>query len=88
MTEMEDYLGRVHGLVIAVADDLTHDQYQEVSHLIEHGEPAEGLRSLAWIISEEGLTVDRLIVSGIRSLTEGLIDPEDLPADLDDHVRV
>lgn len=87
MSTQDDYLGSVHGIVIAASDDLTAEQQQEVWHLIDHGEPAEALRTLAWIISDEKLLVDRLIILGIRRLTDGFIDLSDLPADLDSRTR-
>lgn len=87
MSTQDDYLGNVHGIVIAASDHLTTEQQQEVWHLIDYGEPAEALRTLAWIISDEKLMVDRLIVMGIRRLTNGLINLSDLPADLDSHIR-
>ncbi|HET8970952.1 MAG TPA: hypothetical protein VFN19_07830 [Candidatus Nanopelagicales bacterium] len=87
MNTQDDYLGSVHGIVIAASDDLTDEQQHEVWHLIYHGEPAEALRTLAWIISDEDLVVDRLIVMGIRRLTDGFLNLGDLPADLDSHIR-
>ena len=87
MSSQDDYLGSVHGIVIAASDDLTTEEQQEVWHLIDHGEPVEALRTLASIITDEKLVVDRPIVLGIRRLTDGLIDPSDLPADLDSRIR-
>lgn len=86
MRELEDYLHRVVSLVDELGDVLTAEQREEVMHLVAHGEPAEGLRTLAWIICDESLTVDRHIVTGIRQLTDGLIDAADLPSDLHSHV--
>ncbi len=82
MSATEDYLGRVHVLVWAVADSLSESERDEVQHLIDHGEPAEGLL-LAWIIVDGEKRVPASIVRGIRDLTEGLVAPEHLPADLD-----
>jgi hypothetical protein len=56
-------------------------------HLIEHGEPAEGLFTLAWIIVEKDRRVPSTVVASIHELTEGLFAEQDLPADLSSHVR-
>ena len=71
MSSQDDDLGSVHGIVLAASDDLTTEQQQEVWHLIDHGEPVEALRTLAWIISDEKLVVDRRPRTGtsiLRSL--------------------
>jgi len=85
LSATEDYLGRVHVLIWAITDSLSESERDEVQHLIDHGEPGEGLRSLAWIIVDGDKRVPASIVRGIKDLTEGLVAPEHLPADLDAH---
>lgn len=80
---METYLGRVQALVIE-QDWLTPEELGEIWHLIDHGEPAEGLHQLAWIIANRGQPVPAEVIRSIRRLTEGLVDPGDLPPELDE----
>lgn len=83
MNILEDYLLRVRELVSSVASVLTTEERDEVAHLIDHGEPAEALRTLAWIIVEENKQIRSSVVSKIRELSAGLVDEADLPNDLD-----
>ena len=83
MSALEDYQGRVEGLLIEAEDYLSSSQIREPWNLVKHGEPAEGLAMLAWVISEGRIPVDRHIIEGIRSMTEGLVESDDLPSDLD-----
>jgi hypothetical protein len=81
---MDEYLGRVQALVIE-QDWLSPEQLHLVWHLVDHGEPAPGLEQLAWIIAGTGQQVPRSVVTDIRRFTEGLVDPTDLPPDLDSY---
>jgi len=83
MAEMEEYLGRVRGLVIEVEALLDPIDTSGAHHLIDHGEPPEGLRSLAWTISEEGRTIPRRVYDELLNLMAGMIDPDHLPPDLE-----
>ena len=85
MSATDDYLGRVHALIWAVADSLSAGERDEVQHLIDHGEPTEGLRSLAWIIVDGDKHVPASVIASIRELSEGFVLATDLPPDLDDH---
>jgi hypothetical protein len=87
MTAFHDYLKRVRAVVQSARDVLSDSEVAEIEHLIQHGEPAEGLRALAWIVVEENKRVPRATIAGIRTETEGLIDPSHLPPTLDTHVR-
>ena len=49
-SEQEAYLGKVRGLRISVSVALPAEALTEVDSLIEHGEPAEGVGSLAWAL--------------------------------------
>ncbi len=50
MTELDAYPRQVASVVDDVGEALTTEQRREVMHLIVHGEPAEGRRTLAWIV--------------------------------------
>ena len=73
------YLRRVNDLIRSLASQLTPSEIVEVRHLVDHTEPAEGLRTLAWFIHDGNKQVSvetrRLIVE----LTGGLVDREHLP---------
>lgn len=83
MSDLDAYLGRTRGLLISIADQLTPDECREVEHLIEHGEPAEGMRALAWIIVEERKKIPAEAIATLRELTASLIEEEHMPSDLD-----
>jgi hypothetical protein len=80
---MEEYLGRVQALVWSLAELLSEDESGRVQHLVDHGEPAEAMRSLAWIIVNANMRVPVETIRAIRELSEGLVSPEHMPADLD-----
>jgi hypothetical protein len=88
VSELDAYVGRVRGLLISIADRLSPRECGEVEHLIEHGEPAEGMRALAWIIVEGRKKVPAETVAELRDLTAGLIEDEHMPTDLDDYIEV
>lgn len=81
---MDDYRGRVQATVWESADWVSLERRERAQHLIEHGEPAEGMRALAFAIVEEGALVPRSLIAAIRELSEGLVDEQDMPEDLDD----
>jgi hypothetical protein len=87
VSDLDAYLGRTRGLFISLADRLTQSERFTVDDLIEHGEPAEGMRALAWIIVENKMRVPASVVSTLRELTAGLIDDADMPPGLDDCVE-
>lgn len=76
-------MGRVSVLVERVARYLPRARLEEVYDLVEHGEPAEGLCSLAWAIVAEEVQVPASIIAEIREYVAGLVDDEHMPADLD-----
>jgi hypothetical protein len=81
----DDYLGRVRATVHRAADYLPPGRLQEVHRLIDNGEPAEGLCSLAWAIVNEQLCVPASIVEAIVEYTRELIDDEFMPRDLSNY---
>jgi len=85
MTLMEDYLRRVRVIVADAAEYVSDAALVEAQRLVEHGEPAEGLCSLAWAITKEGARVPKRLVMDIRSHTAGLVDDEFMPSELEGH---
>jgi hypothetical protein len=82
---MDEYLGRVQGLLIAVSGLVPAGEMSNAQSLVDHGEPAEGLVQLAWVITNGGHTVPRWVVDGIREMTAELVPEDYLPNDLDTH---
>jgi molybdopterin-guanine dinucleotide biosynthesis protein A len=85
MTAQEQYLARVNGLLDSVSALLSPEERAEVQHLIDRGEPAEGLRALAWIIVKAGKYVAPAAIADIRTLSEGLVPEEHMPPSLEKH---
>jgi hypothetical protein len=86
MTSPEQYLTRMKGLLDAVSVVLSPEERDEIQHLIDHGEPAEGVRALAWIIVDGDKYVSPHVIAEIRTLSEGLVPEQYLPPHLDEHV--
>jgi hypothetical protein len=87
VSELDAYVGRVRGLLISIAARLSLLECGEVEHLIEHGEPAEGMRALAWIIVEGHKKVPAETVAALRDLTSGFIEDEHMPPGLDECIE-
>lgn len=85
MMTPEEYLGRVRATVWRAGDYLPAERLEEAHHLIEHGEPAEGLSSLAWVIVSDRVCVPLSIIRDIRKYSEGLVPEQFMPANLDDY---
>lgn len=85
--EQEEWLGRVKGLIISIEDQglLPSSECSEAAHLVEHGEPGEGLRHLAWVIVDEGTKVPAEVIDTIETLSKYIVLPEDMPPNLRDH---
>lgn len=84
MSAMDAYYGRVQATLWESAGWVSIERRAWAQHLIDHGEPAEGMRALAFAIVEEGTPVPRSLIVAIRDLSEGLVDEEDMPTNLDD----
>ncbi len=83
MSALDDYLGRVQAVVWSATGWVSPEGIERVQHLVNHGEPAEGLRSLAWIIVKEQTMVPEALVAAIRQYSADLIPADELPSDLD-----
>lgn len=87
MNERHAYLDRVQQLLSSLSRHLTEAEVKEVQHLIDHGEPAEGMRSLAWIIVEGRKRVPREAIITLKELASDLIEKRHMPTGLDDCVQ-
>lgn len=85
MNNMDEYAGRVQAIVWRAAAYVSNEGIGRVQHLVDHGEPAEGMLSLAWIIVNEDVQVPLDLIRAIREHAAGLVDDEVIPADLDAH---
>jgi hypothetical protein len=85
MTDMENYLGRVRATVWLASDYVSAAGLAEAQRLVDHGEPAEGMCVLAWVIVNENVQVPAALIQDIRVLSEELVPAEDFPATLNDH---
>lgn len=80
----EEYLGRVRATAWRAAEYVPADRLEEVHRLIDHGEPAEGLCSLAWAIVNSQVRVPRDLIEAIHEYTAELIDDAFMPPNLGD----
>jgi len=83
---MEEYLGRLYGLVVSIEGLVSASACNEATHLIDHGEGPEAMRSLAGSIVHDDRRVPRWVVDALRELAGGMIAPEHWPPNLDGYV--
>ena len=57
----------------------------EAQRLVDHGEPAEGMCVLAWVIVNEDVLVPAGLIQDIRVLSKELVPSDELPATLKEH---
>jgi hypothetical protein len=81
---MERWLGKVRGVLIALTDFVPAKALSQASELIDHGEPAEGLVQMAWVIVSREVRVPSWIIDAIYELGEQINDPDHLPPNLRD----
>lgn len=82
MSAMEDYLGRVRGVVIAASDYLPQGSLETAVRMVDHGEPPEALIQLAWAIVAEDARVPSWVIDAIYDLGASINDPGHLPPGL------
>lgn len=75
----EIYLQEVRSLVDSIRSNLSENEVLEVEHLIDHDEPVEGLRTLAWIIHDEGIVISANTAETILRLIGDFLPENDLP---------
>lgn len=78
----EEYVGRVRAIAWRGAEYVPVAQLEEVHRLIDHGEPAEGLCSLAWAIVNAQVSVPADLIEAIYEYTADLVDDEFMPPGL------
>jgi len=85
MSDLDECADRVQAIVWRATAYVSKEGIGRVQHLVERGEPAEGILSLAWIVVKESVQVPRDRIEAIRVHVAGLVDDELFPADLDAH---
>lgn len=85
MSSLDDYFGRVRAAVWVASEYVSTTGLAEARRLVEHGEPAEGMCILAWVIVNEDVRVPASLIRDIRVLSEELVPVEQMPPDLDEH---
>lgn len=83
-SEMDEFRGRVQATIWDAAGWISDERRSRAQHYLEHSEAGEAMYSLAWAIAEERTLVPRALIVAIRDLSEGLVDEEDMPTNLDD----
>ncbi|MGL5829079.1 MAG: hypothetical protein ACRC0L_05860 [Angustibacter sp.] len=83
--DFDELLGRIRGLLISLGATLSSEESSEVDELLDHAELGEALRSLAWLIVEEGKRVARSDVREIESLASRMDISGELPEALSQH---
>ena len=83
----EQYLQEVRSLVDSMRGILSANEISEVEHLIDHDEPVEGLRTLAWIIHDEGQAVSMNTAGKILRLIGDSLPEHHLPPGFRGHVQ-
>jgi len=84
VSTVDDYLGRVQAIVWTASGYVSAEGISRVQHLVDHGEPAEGMCSLAWIIVNEQRKVPRSLIRAIREHSSALVDEKFMPGNLNE----
>lgn len=79
----DEYVGRCKAFVIAEATNLPAADVDWAMHLIDHGEPAEGLTSLAWSFERAHGAVPAEAVDALLELIDDLVPADALPRSLE-----
>ena len=79
---IDDYYHRARAIVWEAAGYVSEARLDEVRRLIDHGEPAESLCSLAWAIVAEEAQVPRRMIEDIRLYSSDLVCEELMPGNL------
>lgn len=81
----EQYLERVRATVAWGGEYFTSEQLRDATSLVAHGEPAESLCALAWIIVNSGVHVPRRLIDDIRLYSADLVEDRFMPPNLQDY---
>lgn len=85
MTTPEEYQAEVQAVVAEAAERFDAPLLRDVRSLVDHGEPAEGMLALAWLIVVQGARVLRQMIDDVRRLSQELVPDDMYPEDLDAH---
>jgi hypothetical protein len=77
---MQQYLDRCQTLIILLNGLLSAETLNQAQHLLDHGEPSIGLEYLAHGIVNQQVQVSAGLLAELREL---VLDPAELPPDLD-----
>jgi len=80
------WLRHIDELLDALTGQLTANELAEIRHLIEHGEPAIGLSTLAWMIETERKPVPTDSRRRIVELIGDLSEREHLPQSFREYI--
>lgn len=78
--QMDAWLGEVRAVLVDVSDELTVPEAERVERLIEHGEPVEGLLSLAWILDKRETHTSPDTRERIKDLAGDLVEEDFWPS--------
>lgn len=79
--DFENVLGRIRGLLIGMGSQLAPSECAEVVDLLDHAELGEGLRTLAWLVVEEGKRLTFAEVAEFRNLAIRMDMVNELPSE-------
>lgn len=77
--DFEDLLGRIRGLLVTLGSVLTMSEAEEVEELLDHAELGEGLRTLAWLLVEEGKPTGESVIVEIQTLAARMGISQEMP---------
>jgi hypothetical protein len=83
--DFDELMGRIRGLLIALSSTLSSEESSEVEELLDHAELGEALRTLAWLIVEEGKQVAMADLNEITTLAHRMGISDELPGTLAEH---
>jgi hypothetical protein len=83
MISKQEWLAAVQATIAQAAIFVTGESMEDVHQLADHGEPAEAIYVLAWVIVNSETNVPAALVSAIRDHAQGFDVYDLLPQNLD-----
>ncbi len=77
--DFDELLGRIRGVLISLGPVLSLAEAGEVDEYLDHAELGEGLRTLAWLLVEEGKPTGESVVLEIQALAAHMGISHELP---------
>lgn len=74
--------GRIRGLLISTGSVLSPREAAEIEEFLDHGEFGEALRTLAWLIVEEGKEIAVADIHEIEALADRMAISDELPGSI------